>query len=169
MKVKELLEALQNVDGELEVYSGTGDEYVSVVRPEDVNVQETDKGLILLSIQGQGRLVCFYEKKKEEVAAAAEEAAEDEQANASKQLPISVLIPLFRAYLCSLKTRFFYRQNFETLLGEESLGEVGKISDETWKAIIDGVSNEWFVKQEGQAWDFERRMVTGGFRASQEE
>lgn len=154
MKVKELLETLQNVDSELEVYSGTGDEYVNVVRAEDVNVQETDTGLKLLSIQGQGRLACFYEKKKAEDL---DKALADE----AKPLGLTVLTALLRAYLNSLHTSFLYKDTFESLLNEESLGGTGTISDETWATMLKDLEKEWVFVRMGMGWSFSHRRAGG--------
>lgn len=56
MKVKELLANLANVNPELEVFTGTGDEYLNAVTENDVNVQEA-AGVQILTIQGQGEMV----------------------------------------------------------------------------------------------------------------
>lgn len=148
MKVKELREALDLVDGELEIYTGTGDEYVNAVREEDVNIQEPEEGPKILTIQGQGKLKCFYIKQPPKV---------------SKQAGMDVLVPLFRAYLHSLTTyQLLYKDSFENVLGDSCLGDEGELSAETWEALIEAVSTDWDIQQlDSERYNVNRKKVMG--------
>ena len=149
MKVKELLASLQNVDGELEIFSGDGAEYVCSVTSKDVNVRELDNGKKILTIEGQGAPVCLVVIKPKE----------------NKQLPLSVLGPMFRAYLHSLSTySYLYQDNFEKCLGEASLGDEGELSPATWAAMMESVADTFEFKRLEpiggvERWDFKRKGV----------
>lgn len=57
MKVKALIEALSHLDGNLEVFTGTGDEYLNLLDRESVNVQHIQEGRLIVALQGRGELV----------------------------------------------------------------------------------------------------------------
>lgn len=154
MNVKELLEALRDVEGDLEIYSGNGDGYLSVVRPQDVNLRGgPDVGeKLIITIEGQGNSAFLHDMEKKA------EAAEKEEA---KPLAPTVLTALLRAYLNSLRTSFLYKDSFESLLNEESLGAAGTISDETWAQMLKDLEKEWIFVKMGIGWSFSHRKSGG--------